>query len=146
MKKINWKHFSIVTIIVFIWINIGEVARALFVAFPKIETFFEGSGLTIGTMDFSHALVWGLWDLILTLVLVFIFWLCKEVFGNNHKSILISSIITAFATIGIFWIATINTGLGEWSSFFIIFPIAWVEFYIGGWIASSLYAKYDKKN
>ena len=143
MERFNHMHFGFVTLIVFIWINIGEIARAVFVAFPRMTKFFEGTGLTIGTMDINHALIWGLWDLVLTGVLVFIFWLCKQAFGNNSKAIFTSSILTVFATIGIFWIASINTGLGEWSSFVVIMPLAWIEFLIGAWISSKLYARYD---
>lgn len=133
------KQFVIITLITSIWIHIAEIARALFVAFPRMKAFFENK-MVIGEMEISNALIWGLWDTILAAVLVFIFWLTANTFGNNLKSILISAIVTCFATLGIFWIATVNTGLGEWSTAFIVFPIALIEMIIGGWIASKLYA------
>lgn len=136
----NLKQFIIITLVTSIWIHIAEIARALFVAFPRMEAFF-GDRIAIGEMGISNALIWGLWDMLLTAVLVFIFWLTAKAFGNNSKSILISATVTCFATLGIFWIATVNTGLGEWSTAFIIFPIAWVEMIIGAWIASKLYTK-----
>jgi len=95
----------------------------------------------IGPMEISNALIWGLWDTILTVVLVYIFWTTAKAFGNNFKSIFISATITVFATIGIFWIASVNTGLGDWTTAFILFPIAWVEMIIGAWIASKLYSR-----
>ena len=142
MMNIKWSHkkYFIILLITSIWVHIAEVGRAVFVAFPRMETFF-GDRIAIGPMAWNNALIWGLWDMILTGVLVFILWLCINAFGNNRKSILISASLTAVATIGVFWIATVNTGLGEWSTAFIIFPIAWMEMMIAAWIGSKLYKK-----
>jgi len=146
-SKFNFKTFIIISLITSIWINIAEVARAMFVAFPLMEKFIAGR-IPIGSMEISNALIWGGWDMLLTIVLVFIFWLCSVAFGINFKTILISGTTTAFATIGVFWIATVNTGLGEWSTAFILFAIAWVEMIIGAWIVSKLYAskRFNKNN
>ena len=142
-NKFELKQFIIITLITSIWIHIGEIARAFFVAFPRIAAFFEGKIQIIGLEQakVSHALIWGAWDLLLTIVLVFIFWLCAKAFGNNIRAIVISGTMTCFATIGIFWIAFVNTGLGEWSTAFILFPLALAELLIGAWIASKLYAR-----
>ena len=129
-KKFNLKQFVIITLITSIWIHIGEIARAVLVAFPRMEAFF-GDRIEIGAMEISNALIWGVWDTLLTIVLVFIFWLCAVAFGNNLKAIIISGTTTALATIGVFWIANVNTGLGEWSTAAVIFPLAWIEMIIG---------------
>ena len=134
------KQFIIITLITSIWINIAEIFRAVVIAFPRIKAFF-GSKIVVGEMSLGNALIWGLWDTILSIVLVFIFWLTAKTFGNNFKSIFISATITCAATLGIFWIATVNTGLGEWSTAFIVLPVAWIEMIIGAWIASKLYAR-----
>ncbi|WP_068471599.1 hypothetical protein [Saccharicrinis aurantiacus] len=138
--KFNLKTFVIITLITSIWIHIAEVARAMFVAFPLMEEFFAGR-IPIGAMEVSNALIWGAWDTLLTLILVFVYWLCAVAFGQNVKAILISGTTTALATIGIFWIASVNTGLGEWSTAAILFPIAWAEMIIGAAIAAKLYAR-----
>lgn len=137
------KQFVIITIITSIWIHIAETARTLFIAFHRIEAFYTGKIGIIGPDKFqlSHALIWGAWDMIISGVLVFLTWLCVTVFGNNIKSIIIASTITAFATIEVFWIATVNFGLGEWKSAFIIFPFALAELIIGARIVSKLYDK-----
>ena len=140
-KDFNLKQFVIIVLITSIWIHISETLRAFFVAFPKMLSFFDGKIQIIGLdqLELSHALIWGIWDTILTVVLVFVYWLSRVTFGNNYKAIFISSTLTVFATIGIFWIGTINSGLGEWSTAFVIMPLAWVELIIGAWIASKLY-------
>lgn len=139
-KQFNFKQFVIITLITSIWINIAEVVRAVFVAFPLMEDFFAGR-IPIGPMGLDNALIWFGWDILLTIVLVFIFWLCSVVFGNNFKSIFIAGTITAFATLGVFWIGSVNTGLGEWSTAAILISIAWLEMLIGAWIASRLYLR-----
>jgi len=139
-KNFNLKQFVIITLITSIWIHIAEIARAILVAFPRMEAFF-GDRIAIGPMEISNALIWGVWDMLLTAVLVFIFWLCAQAFGNNTKSIIISGTVTCLATLGVFWIATVNTGLGEWSTAFLLVSIACVEMLIGAWIASKLYLR-----
>lgn len=139
-KNFNLKQFVIITLITSIWINIGEILRAVLVAFPKMMAFF-GDKIVIGQMELSNMLIWGLWDTILTLILVFITWLVINTFGNKIKSAIISGTVTSLATIGIFWIANVNTGLGDWSTAAVIFPLAWLEMIIGALIASKLYAR-----
>jgi len=139
-KKFNLKQFVIITLITSIWIHIGEIARAILVAFPRMEAFF-GDRIEIGPMEISNALIWGGWDTLLSAILVFIFWLCAIAFGNKKKAIIVSGTTTALATIGIFWIATANTGLGDWSTAAVLFPLAWIEMIIGAWIASKLYSR-----
>lgn len=141
-KTFNGKQFAMITLITSIWIHIGEILRAFFVAFPRMEAFFAGKVSLIGVeqMELSHAVIWGLWDTLLAAVLVFLVWLCIETFGNNRKSILIAATVTALSTLGVFWIGTVNSGLGEWATAFVIIPIAWVEFVVGAFIAASLYS------
>lgn len=142
-KPFEVKDFAIITMITSVWIHVAEVARAILVAYPRMEAFFDGKIelILLDQIDLRIALIWVFWDTLLAAVLVFIFWLCSQVFGNNTKSIIISGTITSVATIGIFWIATVNIGLGEWPTAFMIFPIAWVEFIVGALIASKLYAR-----
>ena len=133
------KQFIIITLITSVWIHITEIFRAVVIVFPRMKAFFENK-VAIGDIELSNALIWGFWDTLLTACLVFIFWLCVKTFENHFKSVLISATVTCAATLGIFWIATVNTGLGEWSTAFIVLPIAWIEMIIGAWIASKLYA------
>lgn len=144
MKQSNFqlKPFIIITLITSIWVNIGEMMRGSLVAFPRMEAFFGDQFSIIGsdTMTMSHSIIWIGWNMLLTIILVFIFWLCAKAFGNNLKTVFIAGTTTCLATLGIFWIATVNTGLGEWSTAFILIALAWFELIIGAWIASKLYS------
>jgi hypothetical protein len=134
----NLKQFIVITLLTSIWVNISEVLRAVLLIFPRMKSFFEGK-MVIGEMAVKNVLIWTFWDMLLTTILVFIFWLCAKAFGNNNKSIFISATVATLATIGIFWIATVNTGLGEWPTAFIAIFFAWIGLLIGAFIASKLY-------
>jgi len=137
----KFKQFIVVMLLTSIWIQVAEVARAIFVAFPMMETFYAGK-LAVGPMAVSNALIWGIWDTILASTLVFIYWLCTQSFGHNLKSIIISATVTTMATLGVFWIGSVNSGLGTWEMAYTLIPIAWFEMIIGAFLASKLYARY----
>ncbi|WP_394245633.1 hypothetical protein [Vibrio astriarenae] len=140
-SNFNLKNFIIVMLLTSIWIHVAEVARAMLVAFPMMEEFYAGK-IDIGPMGVSNALIWGLWDTMMASTLVFIYWLCAQVFGRSSKSIFISATVTTIATIGVFWVGSVNSGLGTWGMAFILIPIAWVEMLIAAKIAERLFARY----
>ena len=137
----KFKQFIVVMLLTSIWIHVAEVARAILVAFPMMEAFYAGK-LAVGPMAVSNALIWGIWDTILASTIVFIYWLCAQSFGNNVKSIIISATVTCMATLGVFWIGSVNSGLGTWEMAYTLVPIAWLEMLIGAFLASKLYARY----
>ncbi|CAM2785830.1 hypothetical protein [Vibrio rarus] len=140
-SNFNLKNFIIVMLLTSIWIHVAEVARAILVAFPMMKEFYAGK-IDIGPMGVSNALIWGLWDTMMASTLVFIYWLCSQVFGQNSKSIFISATVTTLATIGVFWVASVNSGLGTWDMALILIPISWVEMLIAAKIAERLFARY----
>lgn len=137
------KEFVIVTLITSVWIHIAEIVRALVVVYPQMDDFFAGK-MDINGLDeltLGIALIWGLWDMLLAITLVYMFWLCSQVYGNNRQSIIISGAMTTVATLVVFWVATVNIGLGEWSTAFTVFAMGLVEFLIAAFIASKLFAR-----
>jgi len=141
-KSLNLKQFIYVTLITSIWINITEVLRAVFVAFPLMKEFYAGR-IEIGPMALNNILVWIGWDMLLTATLVFITWLCLIVFDEQVETLILSATVTTFATLGVFWIGSINSGLGVWKMAFIILPIVWIEMLVGAWIVMKLYKKFQ---
>lgn len=140
--KFNFKHFIIITLLTSIWINISEVFRYFVLVMPRVKSFFNNKS-GVADMDLGIFAVWGFWDTLLTGVLVFVFWLYSEVFGNSNRSVLISATIVWSAVFVIFWIATANMGLSEWNILWITLPLSWLEMIVGAWIASKLYKKYE---
>ena len=134
-----FKQFAIITLIVSIWINISEVFRYFVFVMPRVKSFFGGQS-GIAEMDLGIFSIWGLWDTLLTSVLVYVFWLYSKSFGNNNKSVFISSILVWLSVFVIFWVATANMGLSSWKILLITLPLSLLEMIVGGWIASKLYA------
>ncbi len=141
-KAFRFKHFIIITFITSIWINISEVFRYFIFVMPRVKLFFDNK-LGIVDMDFTIFAIWGFWDTILTGILVFVFWLYSEVFGNSNRSVLISSTIVWIAIFVVFWIAIANMGMSSWHILWITLPLSWLEMIVGTWITSKLYKKYE---
>ncbi len=134
-----FKQFAIITLIVSIWINISEVFRYFVFVMPRVKSFF-GNQYGIAEMDLGVFSIWGFWDTLLTAVLIFIFWLYAKSFGNNNKSVLVSSTLVWVSVFVIFWVATANMGLSNWKILLITLPLSLLEMIVGAWIASKLYA------
>ncbi|MDH7448188.1 hypothetical protein [Aquimarina sp. 2201CG14-23] len=143
VEKINFKHFIIITLLTSIWINISEVFRYFVLVMPRVKSFFDDKQ-GVADMDFGIFTIWGVWDTLLTSILVFVFWLYSKSFGNSNRSAFISGTIVWFAVFVIFWVATANMGLSEWKILWIVLPLSWLEMVVGAWIASRLYKKYKK--
>ena len=141
MKRLNFKHFVIITLLTSIWIHISEVFRYFVVVMPRLKLFFSDRP-EVADMNLGILSIWVLWDTFLTGILVFVFWLYSEVFGNSIQSVLISSTIVWGAVFVVFWVATANMGLSEWKILWIVLPLSWLEMIIGTWISSKFYKKY----
>ena len=130
-----FKQFAIITLIVSIWINISEVFRYFVLVMPRVKSFF-GNQSGIAEMDLGIFSIWGLWDMLLTAVLVFFFWLYSKSFGNTNTSVLISGLLVWLSIFVIFWVATANMGLSDWKILLITLPLSLLEMIVGAWIAS----------
>ena len=138
-QKFALKQFLIITLLVSIWINISEVFRYFVLVRPRTKAFFnERDG--VAEMDFGIFSIWGFWDTLLTALVVLVFWLFAKSYGNNQKSIFIAGLIVWAAVFVIFWIATANMGLSNWSILLITLPLSLLEMLVGTWLASKLYA------
>ena len=138
--KFNIKQFIIITLLTSIWINISEIFRYFVFVMDRTKAFFPNKE-GVAEMNISIFSIWGVWDTILTGILVFIFWLYANTYGNNNRSVIVSGTIVWIAVFVIFWIATANMGLANWSILLITLPLSWLELVIGAFIASKLYKK-----
>ena len=134
------KQFVIITFITSIWIHLSEVFRYFVLVMPRVRSFFDGKS-GVAEMNLGVFSIWGVWDTILTAILVFFFWLYAKSFGNNRRSIFISGTLVWLAVFVIFWIATANMGLSEWSILLITLPLSWIEMIVGTWIVSIVYKR-----
>ena len=138
-QKFALKQFVIITMIVSIWINISEVFRYFLFVMPRMKSFYQNRP-GIAEMDLGIFSIWGLWDTLLTAVLVFVFWIYAKSYGNNKKSVLVSGIFVWLAVFVIYWVATANMGLSSWSILLFTLPLSLFEMIIGAWLTSKLYS------
>ena len=102
-KPFNVKQFIYITLITSIWINASEIFRYFLFVMERTKAFFPNK-IGVADMDLTIFSIWGIWDTILTAVVVFFFWLFANTFGNNNRSVFISSMIVWVSVFVIFWI------------------------------------------
>ncbi|MEO0527844.1 MAG: hypothetical protein AAFZ89_11495 [Bacteroidota bacterium] len=137
---LDTKRFLIVTLITSIWINVSEVFRYFVLVRPRTRAFFNGRP-GIAEMDWFIFAIWGLWDMLLSAVVVLSFWLFAKVFGNTGQSVLASGTFSWIFLFVLFWMATANMGLSDWQILWITLPLSWLEMVLASFIASKLYKK-----
>ena len=140
----NIKHFVIVTLITSIWINASEVCRYFVLVMPRVKSYWNGLE-SVAAMNGTIFSIWGLWDTILTAMVVGVFWLCAQVFGNNHRTALWSAIFSWTFFFVLYWIGAANMGYSDWSMLWITLPLSLIELIIANFIAAALYKRYERK-
>jgi len=140
MKQLSVKQFFIITLITSIWINASEVFRYFVFVKPRVQAFFDHQP-GIAEMDIGIFAIWGVWDTLLTAVLVMTFWMVAQTFGNNGRSVFTGGTLVWATVFVIFWVATANMGLCNWSILLITLPLSWIEMIVGAWIAGRCFQR-----
>ncbi|MEM9165104.1 MAG: hypothetical protein AAGC54_18805 [Cyanobacteria bacterium P01_F01_bin.4] len=96
-------------------------------------------------MNWGVFAIWGLWDMLLTGLTVFMFWLFAQHYGNNLRSALIAGTVSWLFFFVLFWVGMVNMGLAEWSLLVLALSLSWVELVVASFIASRLYAMFDRQ-
>jgi hypothetical protein len=135
----NLKKFILTTLIVSIWINLSEVFRYFVIVMPKTREYLSMVP-GIAPMNWSVFASWGVWDTILTGLVIFVYWLVAQRFGNNRMSAVLAGTISWMLLFVLFWLAMINMALAPVEIALIALPLAWFEMIVASWISSKLYA------
>jgi hypothetical protein len=136
----NIKHFVLTTLIVSIWVNISEVFRYFVIVKPMMQEYLAMLPGAI-PMNWTVFAIWGIWDTILTSLVVFIYWLVAQRFGNNLMSTIISATTSWALFFLLFWLGMVNMGLSPISVALIALPLSLLEMIMASWILSKLYAR-----
>jgi len=140
-KKFVVKEFILITLIVSLWVNASELVRYFGYVRPRMQEYFSYIPQMGKIWDIQILAVWGFWDALITALYVFLFWLCAQVFGNTRKAIVISGVMSWSFVFVLYWVATANMFLAEWSALFVVLPLALLETLVASYIASKLYLK-----
>ncbi len=137
--KLN--QFIQTALIVSIWINFSEVFRYFVLVKPMMQKYLSMVPGVV-PMNWPVFALWGVWDTILTALVVFVYWLVAQRFGNDRKSVVLAGTTSWAFIFVLFWIAMINMGLASRAIAFVALPLAWFEMVVASWISSKLYANF----
>ena len=140
-KKFKIKDFIIITLLTSIWVNVSELIRYFGYVRPQMQDYFTAIPNMGAIWDIQIIAVWAFWDALITVLYVFLFWLCAQVFGNNTKSILISGFMSWAFVFVLYWVASANMYLASWSNLMVVLPLALLETLVASYIASKLYLR-----
>ncbi len=140
-KKFELKDFIVITLITSLWVNASELVRYFGYVRPKMQEYFSNIPQMGTIWDVQILAVWGFWDTLLTALYVFLFWLCAQIFGNNKKSVLISGFMSWAFFFVLYWVASANMYLANWSNLIVVLPLALIETLVASYIASKLYLR-----
>ena len=138
----NLKQYVFVTLVVSIWVHMSEVFRYFIIVIPRVKSYWNNLEY-VADMNWRIFSIWGLWDTILTAMIVFLFWLYSRVFGNNIRSVIFSGILLFVFFFVLYWVGAANMGYSSWSILSVTLPLCLFEMIVASFIASKLYKKYD---
>ena len=139
-SEFNLKQFVIITLLVSIWVNVSEIFRYFIIVMPEVRKFLSAVP-DVAPMNLAVFSIWGLWDTLLTALIVFMFWLVSQRFGHNLRSVIIAGTTSWVFFFVLFWVGMVNMHLSEWSLALTALPLAWFESVVASLIASRLYAR-----
>jgi hypothetical protein len=140
MKSIFPNQFLKTILLVSIWINISEVFRYFVIVMPVLRKHLSVISNVL-PMDWVVFSIWGIWDTILTTGVVFITWLCLNVYDKSIRIILIAGTTSWAMFFLLFWVGIVNMNLSKINLLAWTLPLSWIETTIAAWITIKLIKK-----
>lgn len=139
------KNFITITLLTSIWIHISEVFRYFVLVIPRVKSYWNELD-RVADMNWMIFGIWGLWDTVLTAMVVFFFWLYSRVFQNNTRAIFASATFSWMFFFVLYWVGVANMGYSDWSILLITLPLSLVELIVASLIAAKLYKKLENEH
>lgn len=140
MKSIFPDKFLKLVLITSIWVNISEVFRYFVIVRPMMQEYLSAIPNVL-PMDWGIFSIWGIWDTILTVGIVFIAWLCNRVYGQSTRAIIIAGTTSWALFFLLFWVGLVNMNLSKIDLLAYTLPLSWIETTVGAWITIELLEK-----
>jgi hypothetical protein len=136
------RTFVLTCLVVSIWVNASEVFRYFVFVMPMTrEAFAIIPG--IAPMNLPVALIWGVWDTLLVILTVGMYWLYAERFGKEAQSAVVSGTLTWFLVFVLLWVGLLNMRLTQPSTAAIALPLAWFESVVTCLIARACFRRFS---
>jgi hypothetical protein len=128
------RAFLLTCLVVSLWVNASEVFRYFAFVMPMTR---ETLAMVpeVAPMNISVFLVWGLWDTLLVVMTVALYWLVAERFGAGWPSVIAAGTLGWLFFFVLFWLAMLNMNLTDTSIAAIALPLAWFELVVASAIA-----------
>ena len=140
-RRFPTKAFVLTCLIVSVWINLSEIFRYFVFVMPLTrQTLDVLPG--VAPMNVPVFLIWGVWDTILTVMVVWFCWLHIERFGTGFWSIAASGTASWLMLFVLFWLAMFNMGLAHASTPAVALPLAWIELVIAALLAAACFRRF----
>lgn len=138
--EFSWGRYIVVTLLVSLWVHASEVFRYLVIETPRLREFLSAIP-GIAPMDLGIFMIWGAWDTVLTGMMVVIFWLYAQKYGNNGRSVIVGGTLAWVGFPLLFWWALPTMALAPVSLALLALVMTWVECVVAALIASKLYRR-----
>lgn len=129
-----WRAFVLVTLVVSLWVNASEVFRYFVIVKPAMSVSLAMVPNVV-PMSLPIFLVWGIWDTLLTAMIVLMYWLVAERFGEGWRSVAAAGGLSWIFFFVLFWLGLFNMNLATPDLAARALPLALVETLIASWIA-----------
>jgi hypothetical protein len=133
-----WMAFFITTA----WINASEVFRYVVIVMPSIRAELAGVPDVAPMNLFPVFTIWGAWDTLLTLTLMWMTWLCQRHFANKLQLVLVAGTAMWASFFVLFWVAMVNMNLSSIGLALTALPLAWLEMVLAAWLAQWSYVRF----
>jgi len=136
------KKFIFISLLTSIWVNVSEIFRYFVIVRPKLQHYLSMVP-NIASIDLKIFSIWGIWDTLLTMLNVFMYYLLAERYGREKSSILYAGTLSWAFFFLLFWIGMPNMSLVNWSFVWLPLTLAWIEMIIASFISDWLFKKFS---
>ena len=136
--------FVFACLVVSVWVNASEVFR-YFVFIMPLTREHLAMVPDIAPMSWPVFGVWALWDTLLVVMAVLVYWLYAERFGATVRSSVVAGTVSWLFLFVLFWVAMFNMSLAPLHILAIALPLAWVELVVASLIARWCFAKAEMR-
>lgn len=144
MNKLGFSSHVMVVVLVSVWVNASEVFRYFAIVMPETREFLHMVP-NIAPMNLTVFLIWGLWDTLLTTMIVVMYWLVAQHRGHSFSSASIAGLASWAFFFVLFWVGMINMSLTSVQLALIALPLALLETVVASGIACLLYRAIDRR-
>lgn len=120
-----------------IWITVSEVVRYFGFVMPMTREAFPQIP-NVAPMDLPVFAIWSVWMALLTLMVVYSYWLHARIFGHTQRALFAAATAGWIFFFALFWLGNYNMNLASTNALVIALPWAWAELFIACWIAQIL--------